>query len=106
MDCSPLMRRLLLSKEGRSKVREQRGISATTFKRRASLPPEEREYTTSYHHVGTRAGLHPEDQPYTTEDKDDPWPPRMKGSALFYAHGGVRQDAHGNPYLLIGNRPF
>jgi len=87
-------------------VREQRGISATTFKRRASLPPEEREYTTSYHHVGTRAGLHPEDQPYITEDKDNTWPPRMKGSALFYAQRGVRQDAQGNPYLMIGNRPF
>jgi hypothetical protein len=47
-------------------VREQRGITATTFTRRASLPPEEREYTASYHHVGTRSGMHPEDTPYIT----------------------------------------
>ena len=47
-------------------MREQRGINANTFKRRASLPPEEREYTTSYHRVGTRAGLHPEDNPAIT----------------------------------------
>lgn len=53
-------------REGRSNVREQRGINANTFKRRASLPPKERDFATSYHHVGTRAGLHPEDRPYTT----------------------------------------
>jgi len=45
-------------------MREQRGINANTFKRRASLPPEER--TVSYHHVGTRSGMHPEDTPYIT----------------------------------------
>ncbi len=45
-------------------MREQRGITATTFKRRASLPPE--ELAASYHRVGTRAGLHPEDTPYIT----------------------------------------
>src|SRR6266566_2082151 len=47
-------------------MREQRGINATTFKRRASLPPEEREYTASRHYVGTRSGMHPEDYPYIT----------------------------------------
>ncbi len=45
-------------------MREQRGLTATTFKRRASLPPE--ELAASYHRVGTRAGLHPEDTPYIT----------------------------------------
>ena len=45
-------------------MREQRGINANTFKRRASLPPE--EGTASWHHVGTRAGMHPEDNPYIT----------------------------------------
>jgi len=47
-------------------MREQRGINANTFKRRASLPPEEREYTASRYRVGTRAGMHPEDNPYIT----------------------------------------
>ncbi len=50
-------------------MREQRGINATTFTRRASLPERERhtdEYATSYHHVGTRSGTHPEDRPYIT----------------------------------------
>jgi hypothetical protein len=48
-------------------MREQRGINANTFKRRASLPPEER--TASYHHAGTRAGMHPEDNPYITSTR-------------------------------------
>jgi len=47
-------------------MREQRGINANTFKRRASLPPEEREYSASRFHAGTRAGMHPEDRPYIT----------------------------------------
>src|SRR6266699_5706432 len=37
------------------------------YKRRASLPPEER--TTSYHHAGTRAGMHLEDTPYTSANR-------------------------------------
>ena len=45
-------------------MREQKGLTATTFKRRASLPPEER--IASYHHVGSRSGMHPEDTPYMT----------------------------------------
>src|SRR6266851_4852523 len=49
-------------------MREQRGINANTFKRRASLPPEER--TPSYHHVGTRSGMHPEDYPYITTTRN------------------------------------
>ncbi len=36
-------------------MREQRGINANTFKRRASLPPEEREYTTSRYNAPTTA---------------------------------------------------
>jgi len=47
-------------------MREQRGINANTFKRRASLPPEEREYSASRYHAGTRSGMHPEDRPYIT----------------------------------------
>src|SRR6266702_1886628 len=50
-------------------MREQRGINATTFKRRASLPPEEREYTTSRHYIGSRSGMHPEDRPYITSNR-------------------------------------
>jgi hypothetical protein len=45
-------------------MKEQRGMNATTFKRRSSLPPEEREYTTSRHYAGSRSGMHPEDRPY------------------------------------------
>ena len=45
-------------------MREQKGLTATSFTRRASLPPEER--TASYHRAGTRAGMHPEDNPYIT----------------------------------------
>src|SRR6266566_2346270 len=48
-------------------MREQTGINTNTFKRRASLPPEER--TASWHHTGTRAGMHPEDNPYTTSTR-------------------------------------
>src|SRR6266699_2138675 len=36
------------------------------YRRRASLPPEERTYTASRHYVGSRSGMHPEDQPYST----------------------------------------
>ncbi len=50
-------------------MREQRGINANTFKRRASLPPEEREYSASRYHVGTRSGMHPEDRPYITSTR-------------------------------------
>ncbi len=50
-------------------MREQTGINATTFKRRASLPPEEREYTASRHHVGTRSRMHREDYPYITSTR-------------------------------------
>jgi len=94
-----------LSREGRSKVKQQIA-QQPPYIRRASLPPEERVYTTSYHHVGTRAGLHPEDQPYETHDKDDVWPSRMATSSIVYSHGTVRQDADGNPFIMVGNRPF
>ena len=50
-------------------MREQRGINSNTFKRRASLPPEEREYTTSRHYIGSRSGMHPEDRPYITSNR-------------------------------------
>jgi len=48
-------------------MREQKGLTATSFTRRASLPPGER--TASHHHVGTRTGMHPEDNPYITYGK-------------------------------------
>src|SRR6266849_3807746 len=47
------------------KLREQIA-QQPPYRRRASLPPGERTYTTSYHHIGTRSGMHPEDQPYMT----------------------------------------
>jgi hypothetical protein len=50
-------------------MREQRGINANTFKRRASLPPEEREYSAARFSVGTRSGMHPEDRPYITSTR-------------------------------------
>ena len=60
------MKQLLLSKEGRSKVREQ--IAQQPARKRASLPPEER--TASWHHIGTRSGMHPEDSPYITTTRN------------------------------------
>ena len=62
----PLTKPPPLSREGWSNVKQQKGLDANTFKRRASLPPEEREHTASYHHVGTRSGMHPEDNPFIT----------------------------------------
>src|SRR6266699_2238623 len=59
------MKQSPLSREGRSSVREQIA-QQPPYRRRASLPPEEREYTTSRHIVGTRSGMHPEDTPYST----------------------------------------
>ena len=47
-------------------MREQRGINANTFKRRASLPPEERECTTSHHYIGRQSARYPDDNPYNT----------------------------------------
>ncbi len=47
-------------------MREQKGLNATSFKQRASLPPEEQEFTTSWHHVGSRSGMHSEHNPYIT----------------------------------------
>src|SRR5215469_16156171 len=60
----PLTKPPPLSKEGRSNVREQ--IAQQPARKRASLPPEEREYTASHHHIGSRSGMHPEDTPYIT----------------------------------------
>ncbi len=48
-------------------MREQKGLTATSFTRRASLPPGER--TASHHRVGTRTGMQPEDNPYITYGK-------------------------------------
>ena len=51
------------------KLREQIA-QQPPYRRRASLPPGERTYTTSYHHIGTRSGMHPEDQPYMTATRN------------------------------------
>jgi hypothetical protein len=50
---------------------EQRGINANTFKQRASLPPDERNYyePASRHYAGSRSGMHPEDGPYITTNR-------------------------------------
>jgi len=47
-------------------VKEQIAQHTYTIPRRASLPPEEREYTTPYHHVGRQSARCPEDRPYIT----------------------------------------
>ncbi len=49
-------------------MREQ--IAQQPARRRASLPPEECEYTASHHSVGSRSGMHPEDQPYMTATRN------------------------------------
>ncbi len=50
------------------KLREQIA-QQPPYRRRASLPPEEREYTISRHIVGTRGGMHPEDAPYISKTR-------------------------------------
>jgi len=96
-------------------VKEQKGIDKTTFVRRASLPPEERE--TSRYHAETRAGLHPEDASYITatraryhapatetyleidEEGEEVYArPRSRTSALRY------RDTQGNQIIQQGNR--
>jgi hypothetical protein len=60
--------------------------------RRASLPAQQRTVAPP---------------PYNTTDDDAAYePPRIGTSTVFYAHGGVRQDADGNPFIMVGNRPF
>jgi hypothetical protein len=49
-------------------MREQ--IAQQPSRRRASLPPEERESTASRHAVGSRSGMHPEDTPYITTTRN------------------------------------
>ena len=49
-------------------MREQKGLNATTFTRRASLPPEQR--SASYHRAGTRAGVHSEDRASFTTNRN------------------------------------
>ncbi len=51
------------------KLREQIA-QQPPYIRRASLPPEEREYTISRHIVGTRSGMHPEDAPYISTTRN------------------------------------
>ena len=54
-------------------MREQ--IAQQPPRRRASLPPEEREYTTSYPHVGSRSGVRPEDRLYTMTHRSRSYAP-------------------------------
>jgi len=49
-------------------MREQ--IAQQPPRRRASLPPEEREYTAPRHAVGSRSGMRPEDTPYITTTRN------------------------------------
>ena len=79
-------------------MREQRGINANTFKRRASLPPEEREYTTSRHIVGTRAGTHPEDYPYITSTRSYQAP--TTNTAYFEVDDS--EEFHSRPTKRVG----
>ena len=84
-----------LSKEGRSSVRQQTGLDANTFKRRASLPPEER--TASWHHVGTRSGMHPEDNPYITSTRSYHAP-----TTAAYFEVDEEEEFHSRPTKRVG----
>src|SRR6266568_4723168 len=78
-------------------MREQRGINANTFKRRASLPPDER--SASWHHVGTRAGMHPEDNPYITSTRS-----RFNAPTTgTYVEEDEEEEYHSRPTARMGN---
>jgi hypothetical protein len=79
-------------------MREQRGLTATTFKRRASLPPEEREYTASRHSVGSRSGMHPEDQPYMTATRSRSHAPTTD----TYVEIDEEEEFHSRPTTRVG----
>ena len=91
-------------------MREQRGMDATTFKRRASLPQEER--TASRHHVGTRARLYPEEASDLIEQRRRyPAHPSYPDDDLDYAEehrsptNTLRwRDTQGNQVIERGNR--
>ena len=63
------------------------------YRRRASLPPGERTYTTSYHHIGTRSGMHPEDQPYMSATRSRYTAPTTHISVEEGREGYTRQPA-------------
>jgi hypothetical protein len=74
------------------KLREQIA-QQPPYRRRASLPPGERTYTTSYHHVGTRSGMHPEDQPYMSATRSMYTAPTTHISIEEGREGYTRQPA-------------
>jgi hypothetical protein len=80
-------------------MKVQKGITANTFKRRASLPPEEREYTTSYHHVGSRSGMHPEDRPYSTTTRSRYHAPTTNNA---YFEVDEEEEFHSRPTTRVG----
>ncbi len=74
------------------KLREQIA-QQPPYRRRASLPPGERTYTTSYHHIGTRSGMHPEDQPYMSATRSMYNAPATHISVAEGREGYTRQPA-------------
>jgi hypothetical protein len=68
------------------------------YRRRASLPPEEREYTTSRHIVGTRSGMHPEDNPYSSATRSYHAP-----TTDTYVEVDEEEEYHSRPTTRIGN---
>ncbi len=82
-------------------MREQKGLDANTFKRRASLPPEER--TASYHHAGTRSGMHPEDTPYTTATRNRSHAPTLD---TYIAVDEEGEDVHTRPPTRTSARRY
>ena len=74
------------------KLREQIA-QQPPYRRRASLPPGERTYTTSYHHIGTRSGMHPEDQPYMSATRSMYNAPTTHISVEEGGEGYTRQPA-------------
>ncbi len=84
-------------------MRQQQGLDANTFKRRASLPPEEREYTASYHHVGSRGGMHPEDTPYITATRSRSHAPTTEHSFAVDEEG---EDVYTRPPTRTSARRY
>jgi hypothetical protein len=97
----PLMKQLLLSKEGQSKVREQ--IAQQPARRRAGLPPEEREYAASRHAVDSRSGMHPEDRPYMTSTSSRSHAPT---TATYFEVDEEGEDIYTRPPIRTSARRY
>ncbi len=72
-------------------MREQ--IAQQPPRRRASLPPEEREYPASRHYAGSRSGTHPEDQPYMTATRSRSHAPTTE----HYVEVDEEEEFHSRP---------